>query len=140
MAKHNFSNYLVRNFEIVMDQDTNGLCRLIISGFLSYDEARQYAHLLFAAGGQLTALLKQCRSLIISERNLPLLGTAFSYADYELFFEKKLAPIEISKDPLLEEPETIIQRKGPEDEKPAQQQDEPQNDDPQFDFDEDFWR
>jgi len=140
MAKHNFSNYLVRNFEIVTDQDPNGLCRMIISGFLSYDEARQYAHLLFAAGGQLATLLKQCRSLIISERNLPLLGTAFSYADYELFFEKKLAPIEISKDPLLEEPETIIQRKDPDEEKPAQQQDEPQNDDPLFDFDEDFWR
>lgn len=140
MAKHNFSNYLVRNFEIVTDQDANGLCRMIISGFLSYDEARQYAHLLFAAGGQLAALLKQCRSLIISEHNLPLLGTAFSYADYELFFEKKLAPIEISKEPLLEEPETIIQRKDSEDEKPAQQQDEPASDDTQFDFDEDFWR
>ena len=140
LARHNFSNYLVRNFEIVTDQDANGLCRMIVSGFLSYDEARQYARLLYATGGQLADLLKLTRSLIISEHNLPLLGTAFSYADYELFFEKKLAPIEISKDPLLEEPETIIQRKDPEEEKPAQQQDEPQNDDPQFDFDEDFWR
>ena len=43
MAKYNFSNYLVRNFDIVIDQDQYGLSRMLISGFLSYDEARQYA-------------------------------------------------------------------------------------------------
>ena len=35
MAKYNFSNYLVRNFDIVIDQDQNGLSRMLISGFLS---------------------------------------------------------------------------------------------------------
>jgi hypothetical protein len=147
MAKHNFSNYLVRNFEIVTDQDANGLCRMIISGFLNYDEARQYARQLHAATGPLAELMSHCRSLIVSEQNLPLLGTSFSYADYELFYEKRLAPIKISKQPLLEEPETIIQ----EQETDEEEQQNPQNDDPLFnepqqqnsgyiEFDDDFWR
>ena len=143
MAKHNFSNYLVRNFEIVIDQDTHGLSRMIISGFLSYDEARQYARQLYGAGGMLADLLKHCRSLIVSEQNLPLLGTTFSYADYELFFEKQLAPIEISKKPLLEEPETIIQEEE-EDEEETEDTDNPENNNGNnggyIEFDDDFWR
>ncbi len=149
MAKYNFSNYLVRNFEIVTDQDQNGLCRMIISGFLSYDEARQYAHQLHTAKGPLEEMLRHCRNLIVSEQNLTLLGSAFSYADYELFFEKKLAPIEISKIPLLDEPEVIIQEQ--EEEEPAEDREQQPvddlfNDGPQqqngggIDFDDDFWR
>ena len=143
MAKHNFSNYLVRNFEIVTDQDQHGLSRMIISGFLSYDEARQYARQLYGAGGMLADLLKHCRSLIVSEQNLPLLGTTFSYADYELFFDKQLAPIEISKKPLLEEPETIIQEEE-EDEEETEDTDNPENANENnggyIEFDDDFWR
>ena len=153
MAKHNFSNYLVRNFDIVTDQDANGLCRMLISGFLNYDEARQYARGLHNANGQLSTLLRACRHLIVSEDNLRLLGTSYSYRDYELFFEKQIEPVEISTRSLLEE--IIIQ---PEDEdseddksqEPKAESQEP-TDDPIFnngpvqqqnnfpDFDEDFW-
>ena len=155
MAKHNFSNYLVRNFDIEMDQDANGLCRMLISGFQSYDEARQYARQLHAVeGGQLPTLLRACRSLIVSEQNLRLLGTSYSYRDYELFFEKEIEPVEISTRPLLEE--IIIQQEEEEEKKPATDNQQPQTgndlpDDPLFndgpaqpqnnfpDFDEDFW-
>ncbi len=148
MAKYNFSNYLVRNFEIVTDQDPHGLCRMIISGFLSYDEARQYAHQLHTAKGGLESLLSHCRSLIVSEQNLPLLGSTFSYADYELFFEKKLAPIEVTKVPLLEEPESIVQEKenAGDVEVDPQPTDDLFNDGPQgqnggyVEFEDDFWR
>ena len=148
MAKHNFSNYLVRNFEIVTDQDPNGLCRMLISGFLSYDEARQYARQLHGVKGGLAEMLQRCRSLIISEQNLPLLGTTFSYTDYEVFFEKQLAPLEISKVPLLNEPTTIVQKEDPDEQKPAQQQPDGDlfDDNPQqpnggyVEFDDDFWR
>ena len=109
MARHNFSNYLVRNFDIQTDQDPNGLCRMLISGFLSYDEARQYARQLHATEGRLATLLQRCRSLIVSESNLRLLGTTYSYRDYEIFFEKQIEPVEISTQPLLEQPENIIQ-------------------------------
>jgi hypothetical protein len=114
MARYNFSNFLVRNFDIVTDQDANGLSRMIISGFLSYDEARQYARQLYGQEGTLRELLQTCHSLIVSEQNLSLLGTAFSYADYELFFEQQIAPQEISTDPLLNEPESIIRGEEPE--------------------------
>ena len=142
MAKYNFSNYLVRNFEIVTDQDQNGLCRMVISGFLNYDEARQYARQLHGAGGLLATMLQQCRSLIVSEKNLPLLGTVFSYADYELFFEKQLAPIEIPKAPLLDEPETIIQEKEPEEgsEDDEEEEEDTGNNGGYIEFDDDFWR
>ena len=157
MAKHNFSNYLVRNFDIVIDQDTYGMSRMLISGFLSYDEARQYARQLHDTSGTLADMLHLCRSLIISEDNLRLLGTAFSYQDYEVFFEQQIEPVEISTQPLLEEPESITQEEDPEDAEDSKEdaEDRPQapNDDDLFNdgplpqnsnvddiFDDDFWR
>lgn len=156
MARHNFSNYLVRNFDIQTDQDPNGLCRMLISGFLSYDEARQYARQLHATEGRLSDLLQHCRSLIVSESNLRLLGTTYSYRDYEIFFEKQIAPVEISTQPLLEQPESITQEEEEEEEATDNNAGQPANngevpDDPLFDspviqnntydeFDDDFWR
>ena len=153
MAKHNFSNYLVRNFDIVTDQDANGLCRMLISGFLNYDEARQYARGLHNANGQLATLLRACRHLIVSEDNLRLLGTSYSYRDYELFFEKQIEPVEISTRSLLEEIIIQPEEEDSEDNKSQEPKAESQEptDDPIFndgpvqqqnnfpDFDEDFW-
>ena len=159
MARHNFSNYMVRNFDIVIDQDAHGLSRMLISGFLSYDEARQYARQLYTVEGHLKELLQACRSLIVSEDNLRLLGTVFSYQDYEVFFEKQIEPTEITTQPLLEEPEEIIQQEDPEEfyDEPAEDNQQPANnnndvpddlfnDGPAtqqggyIEFDDDFWR
>ena len=155
MAKYNFSNFLVRNFDINIDQDPHGLARMIISGFLSYDEARQYARQLYADKA-MAEMLRPCRSLIVSEKNLPLLGNVYSYRDYEVFFQKELEPITISTEPLLEEPESVTQEPEEEEEEddgneqPAsngQPADDPLfNDAPQqqnngyIEFDDDFWR
>ena len=149
MAKYNFSNFLVRNFDLNIDQDPHGLARMIISGFLNYDEARQYARQLYA-NSVMANMLRPCRSLIVSEKNLPLLGTAYSYRDYEVFFEKKLEPITISERPLLEEPESITQEEDEEEEEAPQNgnnaDDDLFNDAPQqqnngyIEFDDDFWR
>ena len=156
MAKYNFSNFLVRNFDINIDQDPHGLSRMVISGFLNYDEARQYARQLYD-NTAMAEMLKPCRSLIVSEKNLPLLGNVYSYRDYEVFFQKELEPITISSEPLLEEPESVTQEEEEEEEEtPAednsQQQPATNNDDPLFndahqqqnngyvEFDDDFWR
>jgi tetratricopeptide (TPR) repeat protein len=151
LAKYNFSNYLVRNFEIVTDQDANGLCRMLVSGFLSYDEAQQYASQLYRPDAPLLPLLRSCRSLIVSEDNLRLLGTVYSYRDYELFFEQQIAPVEVSDKPLLDNPAVIIQQSEEDEEPQSNQQQEPSGD-PLFDdlpqqqgggymeFDDDFWR
>ena len=47
MARYNFSNFLVRNFDLQLDDD-EGLRRMLVSGFLNYDEALQYARKLYA--------------------------------------------------------------------------------------------
>lgn len=147
MAKYNFSNFLVRNFDINVEQDALGLVRMMISGFLNYDEARQYARQLY--GDEAMAdMLHPCRGVIISEKNLPLLGSTYSYRDYEIFFEEKLEPLDVSPEPLLDEPESVIQEEEEEEQSPIQ---EPSND-PLFndaplqqtngymEFDDDFWR
>jgi hypothetical protein len=154
MAKYNFSNFLVRNFDINVDQDALGLARMIISGFLNYDEARQYARQLYG-NPTMAEMLRPCRSIIVSEQNLPLLGSTYSYRDYELFFEQELEPIEVSEEDLLDEPDTIVQEEDAEDPEESQQPaansaepvDDPLfNDVPQqqnngyIEFDDDFWR
>lgn len=106
MARYNFTNFLVRNFDIQLDED-HGLRRMLISGFLSYDEALQYARQLYD-NETMKEQVKDCRSIIISETNLPLLGTAFSYDDYLKFYEERFIPLKISDEELLIVPEGIV--------------------------------
>ena len=150
MARYNFTNFLVRNFDIVLDVD-NGLHRMRISGFLNYDEALQYARQLFADKA-MAAFLKPCHHLIISENNLALIGTRFSYDEYMQFYEDTFIPMKISQEKLLTEPEHIdlpdVEDIGTEEE---QQSDEEEDDDEllpnqsrqpavqDFDFGDDFW-
>ena len=150
MARYNFTNFLVRNFDIVLDED-NGLHRMRISGFLNYDEALQYARQLFADKA-MAAFLKPCHHLIISENNLALIGTRFSYDEYMQFYEDTFIPMKISQEKLLTEPEHIdlpdVEDIGTEEE---QQSEEEEDDDDllpnqsrqpavqDFDFGDDFW-
>lgn len=142
VARHNFTSYLVRSFEINMDTD-GPVHRLTISGFLSYDEALQYAHRLYAQPQMMTRLAP-CRRIIISEENLPLLGTQYSYDDYEQFFHQSLAPVKIDSRPLLTRPETIVEeRKKAEDDADEEHPLPPSSGADQpvvIDFDDDFYR
>ena len=90
---------------ITVDVD-NGISRMLISGFLNYDEALQYARQLYADAA-MAERLKGCRRIIISEENLKMLGTRYSYVDYEDFFEKSFAPLQISNEELLNIPEGV---------------------------------
>ena len=155
MARYNFTNFLVRNFDIQIDED-HGLRRMLIRGFLSYDEALQYARQLYA-DETMSQQVKDCRSLIISESNLPLLGTTYSYEDYLKFYEDTFIPLKISEEQLLTIPEGFVMP-DPEDvggpptdeETPTQTEEEEEEDElfqtpkPQpkvqdFDFGDDFW-
>ena len=102
MAKVNFTHYVVRNFDLAIE-DANGLRRMVVRGFRNYDEALQYARGLAEQAG-LQQLLSGCKAIVISDKNLPLLGTNFSYADYQDFYDKNFAPLKISSQPLLTEP------------------------------------
>lgn len=154
MARYNFTNFLVRNFDIQIDED-HGLRRMLISGFLSYDEALQYARQLYA-DETMSEQVKDCRSLIISETNLKLLGTTYSYDDYLKFYEDTFIPLKISEEELLIVPEGFVMPDpedvgGPEsDDSEAIEQEEEEEDElfptrkPQsktqdFDFGDDFW-
>lgn len=151
LARYNFTNFLVRNFDIVLDED-NGLHRMRISGFLNYDEALQYARQLYADNA-MADWLKPCHSLIISEKNLALIGSRFSYDDYLQFYEETFVPMEVSKEQLLTEPSDVeapdiedfgssegeSQQEGTEEDDdlfPVQKQ-QPKVQD--FDFGDDFW-
>jgi len=112
LAKYNFTNFLVRRFDITTDND-EGIQRMLVSGFLNYDECWQYARQLLAEP-EMHPLLDSCRAIVISQQNLSLLGTKFSYNDYEEFYEKKFAPLRVSKENLLSIPEEIATEKETE--------------------------
>ena len=149
MARYNFTNFLVRSFDISIDED-EGMHRMHISGFLSYDEVMQYARQLYA-DQQMAEKLKGCRSLIISEANLVLLGTRFSYDDYQQFYEDTFVPMKISEQKLLIDPAEIELKDAEDIDVPSEQEEEQEDSDdlfpnekPQpkvqdFEFGDDFW-
>ena len=120
MARYNFTNFLVRNFEIqieaaeppYVEEDEEGYVapgeyhRMVFSGFLSYDEALQYARQLYA-DKTMAERLQPCLSLIISSQNLALLGSRFSYEEYERFYEETFVPMKISEEKLLIRPDNV---------------------------------
>ena len=141
LARYNFSNFLVRNFDIQVDRQP-GLNRMIISGFLNFDEALQYARQLYA-DSHMKTFLRPCRSLVISERNLSLIGTRYSYKDYDEFYERTFLPMPVSDEDLLQIPETIEQPNEPAGEDDGEGETAPatpqQNNGGGFDFDDDFF-
>lgn len=105
LARFNFSNFIVRNFDIVIDE-LNGMHRMMVSGFRNYDEALQYARQLYK-NQQVMKLAQKGRAIIISDSNIELLGTQYSYNDYDKFYEQHFVPLRISTVRLLTEPSTI---------------------------------
>ena len=138
MARYNFTNFTVRNFELNIEQQP-GITRLLTSGFLNYDEALQYARKLYANESMRT-LIQKCRCIIISDHNLSLIGTRYSYQDYDEFYQRTFAPLTISNEELLEIPE-VIEQPDEENEQDNSQEKTPTPADNKNtnDFDEDFW-
>lgn len=112
LARFNFSSFMARNFDIVIDE-LNGLHRMKVSGFRSYDEALQYARQLYRNEAVKRSAQKG-RAIIISDDNLELLGTQYSYNDYDKFYERHFVPLRISTVRLLTEPETIEYQTRPD--------------------------
>lgn len=112
LARFNFTNFIVRNFDITTDEQ-GGLQRMIVGGFLSYDEALQYARQLYGNAG-IARMAAKARAIIISDANLELLGTQYSYNDYDKFYEQHFVPLKVSTVRLLTEPATIEYEPGTE--------------------------
>ena len=138
MARFNFTNFLVRNFDLEIERE-QGYNRMLIRGFLNFDEALQYARQLSSAE-ELSTMIRHCRTLVISDHNLALIGTRYSYRDYDAFYEETFLPLKVSNEELLQMPDYELPSEDEEDDAPADEDDVPvQQQGGGFDFDEDFW-
>ena len=106
MARFNFTSFMVRNFDLTIT-DADGLHLMQVSGFRNFDEAHQYAGQLYSSEAVVRRMNNQTRAIIISEPNLELLGTLFSYDDYDAFYTEHFAPLKVSSRYLLAEPDEI---------------------------------
>lgn len=97
LAHFNFTGFKVRNFDIVQQRDAE-ISQLRVGGFNSFAEAHLYAQQLFA-DPQFAADLQKARLILISVSNLELLGTTYSFDDYQKFYDKTFAPLRL--DPQL---------------------------------------
>ena len=82
VARYNFTSYLVRDFDIAID------------------EVLQQP--------SIQKLTGKARAFIVSETNLPLLGAQFSYDDYSKFYNTHFAPLKISTARLLIDPAEVV--------------------------------
>jgi hypothetical protein len=108
----------------------------------------QYARQLYADKA-MAERLEPCRSLIISDTNLQLIGTRFSYDDYKKFYEEIFVPMKVSQEKLLIEPDETefpdIEEVGTQEEQPAEETDDLFPEETKkakvqdFDFGDDFW-
>lgn len=124
LAHFNFTSFMLRGFDISKER-TADLTQFTIAGFRSYAEAHAYAQRIYRDSA-LQPVMKRCRTFIISEHNLKLLGTLYSYEDYRKYYEKNFAPMAINPSlPLEMEPEEtpeqhyedeVVQPKTDEDE------------------------
>lgn len=103
MARFNFTNFMVRNFEIEL-MDLSGISMMVVHGFLSYDEVHAYAQNLYN-NRHMATILEGIRTVLISDDNLKMLGREYSFNDYEEFFDKTFAPLVIPKNLNIDETE-----------------------------------
>lgn len=129
MARYNFTNFMVRNFDIEIVKE-KGISELILKGFLSFDEVHAYTQKLYG-DPHMKTVLDGIRVVIISEDNLRLLGTAFSFDDYKAFYDEHFAPLEIPEDLRLDEAE-VVEPMEEEEDAPEQGQSQGTTDDDWF--------
>ncbi len=101
MARFNFTSFMIRNFEIEQIE-LDGISMMCIKGFLSYDEVHAYAQQLYS-DKHMSKVLDGIKRLLISDKNLQLLGKQYSFDDYGVFFDEKLAPLNIPDDVRIDE-------------------------------------
>lgn len=88
IARYNFSNFMVRNFDIQFVKD-NGIAMMQIGEFMNFMECRQYMKRL-SADARLREKLEGMRIVLISKPNYELLLKYYSFEDYQLFYDQNL--------------------------------------------------
>ena len=107
MARFNFSTFMARGFDMSFVRD-EGLTQFRITGFNSLDEAHAYA-LRAHEDAALRELMGKGRVVLISEENLKMLGTFYSFDDYATFYAQTFAPAELDPELPVEDIEPIEQ-------------------------------
>lgn len=102
MARYNFTSFMARNFELEI-VPAGLITQLRVTGFQSYDEVHAYAQQLYS-DQHMRSRLEGIRAILISEQNLKLLGTRYSYDEYAEFFDTELSPHEVPEELILDEP------------------------------------
>ena len=103
LARFNFTSYMVRNFNIELE-DQDGLHVMKVSGFNNYLEALEYARQ-FYKQKDISQILGNSRTYIISRENMELLGVNYSYVDYDKFYTEHFAPLKTDDRQRLFEPD-----------------------------------
>lgn len=91
MARYNFSRYMVRNFNMEFDRQSE-ITLLEVKEFLSFDEAFLYSKRLYG-NAEMARLLEGISSFVISKQNLDLLLNYYTFKDYSDFYKEKLLSI-----------------------------------------------
>ncbi|MBO4906006.1 MAG: tetratricopeptide repeat protein [Bacteroidaceae bacterium] len=112
LAQHNFTTYSARDFDIAVETE-RGVTQLRVSGFNTFDEVYSYSQHLMA-DTTVSQYLAGSRIILISEANLRLLGTRFSYDEYKEFYDTHLAPATTDDTFSIDEP-TELEYIDPED-------------------------
>ena len=102
VARFNFTSFMGRTFDMTIE-DAEGLHHLVVSGFRNYDEARQYSNILLQQEG-VQNVMGKARPIVISEENRQLLGSRYSYNEYDEFYVQHFAPLKVLKPEMLYEP------------------------------------
>lgn len=90
VSRFNFTNFLVRNFDIELAQDRSGN-QLRIKGFYSFDEVHAYEQQLMLDSA-LVSVAAGAEPIIISDQNLQLINIRYTWGQYKAFYEKHFAP------------------------------------------------
>ncbi len=91
MARYNFSSFIVKSFDLSFVKK-NGIGMLHVKEFTNFDEAYQYAGLLYK-DKEMAQKLSGMRALIISRQNYELLSKYYSFDDYQDFYQKNFSKI-----------------------------------------------
>ncbi len=86
VARFNFSNYMMRNFDISFETD-QGIGMMIVGEFLNFDEAYVYSRNLYD-DADMAAKLNGIKAVLITRRNLETLLKHYSFNDYQEFYGK----------------------------------------------------
>lgn len=91
IAKYNFSNFMVRNFDISQTQ-TNGIGLMKIGIFTNFDEAFLYHKRLFS-NGDMSRKLSGMEILLITPSDLEILLSESDFSEYKEFYKEKFLQI-----------------------------------------------